>query len=299
VTAPGKYFQEGQTHAQTSHSHLATQPELERHTASLHSLAALSTATVSDDRSDSYVTMPMTEVEANAITVSNDSSHDIDATGTAVETNIIPVSDDSDHDVDIPGTTVGADASQINSSAKQTCGSMNLSWAFDTPLYDLLMGHPNDQHRLPLRALAAGLVELANNKGIAISGHTLFQVLQSLENCIESYQESVVNGSWEFKVAKMVIGGSYVLIRVTMRHDIMPKRDYRAYSEEEHRLALRLRMKSGRASPLDRGLTFAACFGCGRAYPSTDEELLDSRRTTVSCIISRCHLEASAALAVV
>jgi hypothetical protein len=307
VTAPGKYFQEGQTHAQTSHSHLATQPEPERHTASLHDLAALSTATVSDDRSNTEIAMPVIEVEVNAITVSDDSGHDIDSTGTAVETNIVTVSDDSDHEIYIPGTAVGADASQSNSSAKPACGSMDLSWAFDMPLQKLSNGHPNDQHGFPLRALAEGLVELANDMGIAISDHTLFQTLQGLETCNESYQKSMVNGSWKFEVTKMAIGGSDVLIRVTMRHSIMTKRDYfKTQSEEEHRLALHLRVRSGRASPLDRGLTFASCFDCEitktMSFVNTSEELqklLDLRKTTVSCIISRCHLEVSTALVVV
>lgn len=144
-------------HAQASHSHLATQPELEDHTASFHDLAALSTAIVSDDRSDIYVDMPGIAVEADAITVSGN----------------------SDHAIDIPGAAVEADATQINSFSKPSCGSMDLSWAFDTPLSELLNGHPNDQHGLPLRALAEGLVELANDKGITISNHTLFQHLDA------------------------------------------------------------------------------------------------------------------------
>jgi hypothetical protein len=239
---------------------------------------------VSDDRSDSYVAMP----------------------GIAVEANDVTVSDGSDHDIDIPGTAVEADATQINSSAKQTCGSMDLSWAFDMPLSELLNGHPNDQHRLPLRALAEGLVELANDKGIAISDRTLFQVLQGLENCIESYQKSMVNGSWEFKVTKMVIGGSDVLIQLTMRYAIMTERDYEIYYEEDHRLALRLRMKSGRASPLDRGLTFAACTGCRmgmrlshKIFGDDLDRRLDSGETTVSCIILLSQLWARKPLIVV
>ena len=149
------------------------------------------------------------------------------------------------------------DVAEDSSGSKPPCGSMDLSWAFDTPLQELLKGHPNDQHGYPLRALAESLVELAKDEGIAILDHTLFQVLQSLEDCIESYQRSTVNGSWIFKVTKMVIGGSDVLIRVALERDICC-------------LALRLRMRSGRASLLDRGLTFAVCSGCGT------EEMLDA-----------------------
>lgn len=302
MTAPGKYFQEGQTHTQTSHSHLATQPELERHTASLHDLAALSTATVSDDRSDFYVTMPVIEVEVNAITASDNSGHDIDATGTAVETNIITVSEDSDYDIDMPGTAVEANATQINSIPKSPCGSMDLSWAFDTPLQELLKGHPNDQHRLPLRALAEGLVELANDKRIAISDHTLFQVLQSLEDCIESYQRYRVNSSWKFNVTKMVIGASDVLLRIAMRHTIVRVREF----WEVHYLALRLRMKSGHTPLLDRGLTFAVCSGCEwiEELWKVDciedlDRILDTDETAVSCMLLEHNLRASTALIVV
>lgn len=185
------------------------------------------------------------------------------------------------------------DVAEDSSGSKPPCGSMDLSWAFDTPLQELLKGHPNDQHGYPLRALAESLVELAKDEGIAISDHTLFQVLQSLEDCIESYQRSTVNGSWIFKVTKMVIGGSDVLIRVALERDICC-------------LALRLRMRSGQASLLDRGLTFAVCSGCESMEETWDatfmmdvDELLDSGETTVSCMLLEVHLRVSTALIVV
>jgi hypothetical protein len=209
--------------------------------------------------------------------------------GTASEANTLTVSDDPDYDTNMSGTAVEFNATELH------CGSLDLSWAFDTLLRELLNGHPNDHIEFPLRALAEGLVELANDKGFAISDHTLFQVLQDLEGCIESYQKSMVDESWEFEVMKMVIGGSDVLIRVIM------KRGYETYNGEEHRLALHLRMKPGRAPPLNRGLTFAVCSGCEIAEKSLYvtcsndlERLLDSGEVTVSCILG-LHFRASTA----
>ena len=241
-------------------------------------------------------------VEANSITVSDDSDHDFDVLETAVESNIYVLPDVPGYRTAFLGTAVEAHTTQINSSAKQTCGSMDLSWAFDTPLQELLKGHPNDQHRLPLRALAEGLVELTDNEGIAVLDHTLFQVLQGLKDYIGNYQKSMVNGFWELEVMKIAIGGSDVLIRVAMSHTGLMETTYQRYFEEEHRLALRLRTKPGRESPLDRGLTFAMCFGC--VYKDMDEweesicsedldRLLDLGETTVSCIILLCQWRAS------
>ena len=274
-------------HAQTSHSHLATQPELERHTASLHDLAALSTAIVSNEQLITDIAMSETALEAN--------------TGTVFEY--------SDYDIDMSGVVVEADTTRTNSISNPPCCSVDLSWAFDTPLQELLNGHPNDQHGFPLRALAEGLEELANDKGIAISDHTLFQVLQDLEDSIEIYQKLGFGRSWKwkwkwnFKVTKMVIGSSGVLIRVAGRRDFMTERDHETYRGED-RLTLRLRTKSGRASPLDRDLTFAVCSGCAdeefdTTYREELEKLLDSGETTVSCIISSFEARASTPLVVV
>ena len=307
MRAPGKYFQKGQTHSQTSHSHLATQPEFERHTASHHDLAVPSAATVSDDRSDTYVTKPGIAVEANAITVSDDSGHDIDVSGTVPETDITTVSDDSDHDIHIPGTAVEANAAQINSSAKSTCGSMDLSWAFDAPFQELLNGHPNDQYGLPLCALAKALANFAIEKGVAISDHTLVQVLQCLEKHMENYEVSIFAESWRCRVTKIVMGSSDVLVRVTMSHSSDSFRGNTVTSlptSMKSLLALRLRMRSGRASTLDRGLTFASCADClstidMRYWIFTDDtiaamdEMLESGKTTVSCIISRMQWNVS------
>ena len=247
-------------------------------------------------------------VEANSITVSDDSDHDFDVLETAVESNIYVLPDVPGYRTAFLGTAVEAHTTQINSSAKQTCGSMDLSWAFDAPLQELLKGHPNDQHRLPLRALAEGLEKLANNKGIAISDLTLFQVLQGLEDSIDSHQKFNVNGSWEFKVAKMIIGGSDVLIRVAMTRSFLTHYDIDPYDEEEHRLALRLRTKPGRESPLDRGLTYAVCSGCvhkimdewRKSKHSEDlDRLFDSGETAVSCIILSSQLMVSTSFSVV
>jgi hypothetical protein len=186
---------------------------------------------------------------------------------------------------------------------------MDLSWAFDTPLQELLNGHPNDQHRLPLCALAKALVELASDKGIIVLDHTLIQILQRLEERFEDYRFFVLANNWRCEVTKIVMGGSDILIRVAMAHATETRPGWYA---EESLLALRLRTRSDRVSTLDRGITFAVCFDCGSTDDICDaifagetdatpdaifdgqiDEMLDSSKTTVSCIIAWCQREVS------
>lgn len=200
----------------------------------------------------------------------------------------------------MPETTV-----EVNSSPepfRYSCGTADLTWAFGTPMRELICGHPHDQHGHPLRALAAFITRNLTDIGIYNPDFTLSQVLQDVDEIPSSYEHSADDIiDWDVKAARTTISDSAVLIRISMRRD--PSDTETDNESTECRLALRLRMTSGPASTLEGNVFSTVCSGltCSQALNDAIDEgnidemkrMLDLNEATVSCIIDRYPWKAS------
>ncbi|KAH6613894.1 hypothetical protein C7974DRAFT_66417 [Boeremia exigua] len=84
-------------------------------------------------------------------------------------------------DIRIPEVAYEADSISVatkSSEPKCRVETVDMSWAFDTPLQELLEGHRNDQQGHPLGTLTAYLKKEALEQGRVVSARTLAELLQ-------------------------------------------------------------------------------------------------------------------------
>ncbi|KAF3004368.1 hypothetical protein E8E13_009842 [Curvularia kusanoi] len=194
-----------------------------------------------------------------------------------------------------PGITVDANITQINRSSdlhQSCCDVVDMSWAFHTPIQDLLRGHSNRDGSPSLRVLAVRLMNIANNKGITVSDCNLAQVIQATQEAfaLKENQWTVVEEGqrkWYIDVSRLAIGNYAVVIYISVEY-------WEWNGHGDSRLALRMRIASPQDLIVENSLTWVVCpdLECSaELFDAIEDEktdkvrhLLNSGGISIACI---------------